>query len=172
MIDSAGLSQRASAYLLVTPLLQSDANPPMEDGIQLETSSEAIEGNQNKLNLDLPGEVPLTPQGEYVLLQQRIYRAAIIASILVVAVSAFVFDLSTTISLMIGALSGLFYLRLLARSVGQLGKTSKHLSKVQLLVPITLVLVASRLPELELFPCLIGFLLYKPSLVFQVLLES
>jgi len=71
----------------------------------------------------------------------------------------------------VGALAGVVYLRLLARSIGKLGKTSKSVGKVQLVVPVLLVLVVSRLPQLELLPSLLGFLMYKPALILQVMLE-
>ena len=71
--------------------------------------------------------------------------------------------------LLIGALSGIFYFRLLARGVGRLGTSSKIVGKVQLLVPVLLVLVSSRFPQLDLIPALLGFLLYKPALIIQFL---
>jgi ATP synthase protein I len=89
-----------------------------------------------------------------------------------VSVTALVFDLHIASSLLVGAVCGVLYLRLLARSVGKLGKASKSVSKIQLLVPVLLVLAVSRLPELELLPALFGFLLYKPAMILQVLLES
>ncbi|KGG15784.1 hypothetical protein EV07_1749 [Prochlorococcus sp. MIT 0603] len=62
-------------------------------------------------------------------------------------------------------------MRLLAKSIGSLGKTSSSVSKVQLIVPVLLVLVIAKLPGLDLTPALVGFLLYKPSLIFQFLIE-
>ncbi|HJM80659.1 MAG TPA: ATP synthase, partial [Prochlorococcaceae cyanobacterium Fu_MAG_72] len=35
-----------------------------------------------------------------------------------------------------------------------------------------LVLVVSRLPQLELLPALLGFMLYKPAMILQVLFDS
>ena len=105
-------------------------------------------------------------------LQQRIFKATLFVSALAVAITAFFFDFHTSLSLFVGALSGVLYLRLLARSIGQLGRSSKSVSKIQLLVPIILVLAVSKLPQLELLPALMGFLLYKPSLIFQILFES
>jgi len=81
------------------------------------------------------------------------------------------FGFQTSLSLLVGSLSGILYLRLLARGIGKLGKTSKGVSKVQLLVPVCLVLATSKLPELQMIPALLGFLLYKPSLIIQFLLE-
>jgi len=93
-------------------------------------------------------------------------------SIFAIGISAVFFDLLTTSSVLVGAFFGLLYLRLLARSIGKLGKSTKQVSKIQLIVPVLLVLAASKLPQLELLPALFGFLLYKPSLIIQMLLES
>ena len=73
--------------------------------------------------------------------------------------------------MLIGGLAGALYLRLLARSVGKLGKGSKKVSKLQLLVPVVLVMAAARLPQLELLPALLGFLLYKPAVILQALTD-
>jgi ATP synthase protein I len=62
-------------------------------------------------------------------------------------------------------------LRLLAKSIGSLGKKSTSVSKFQLLVPVLLVLVVTKLPYLHLIPALVGFLLYKPSLILQFIFE-
>lgn len=72
---------------------------------------------------------------------------------------------------MAGSFSGILYLRLLARSIGKLGKSSKTVGKVQLIIPVLLVLVVSRLPQLSLLPAILGFLLYKPSLIIQEMFE-
>jgi ATP synthase protein I len=83
----------------------------------------------------------------------------------------FVFGWTVGLSLLIGAIAGLVYLWLLARSVARLGQASRSLSKVQLLVPVVLVLASVRLPQLQLFPALVGFLLYKPALLVQAALD-
>jgi ATP synthase protein I len=53
-----------------------------------------------------------------------------------------------------------------------LGVNSKSVGKVQLLVPIVLVLTATKVPQLQLLPALLGFLLYKPALLVQALLDA
>ncbi|MFN7898168.1 MAG: ATP synthase subunit I [Synechococcaceae cyanobacterium] len=108
----------------------------------------------------------------YQRLQRRLLVATLLASALVVPLSLWLFDRATAASVLVGALAGLLYLRLLARSVSRLGVASKSLGKVQLLVPVALVLAASRIPALQLLPALIGFLLYKPALIVQALLDA
>jgi len=105
-------------------------------------------------------------------LQRRLLIATLLATALVVPVCLWLFDAGTAASLLVGALAGLLYLRLLARSVSRLGVASKSLGKVQLLVPIALVLAAAKIPALQMLPALIGFLLYKPALIAQALLDA
>jgi ATP synthase protein I len=91
---------------------------------------------------------------------------------LAVSITALVFSLHTAASLLVGALGGVLYLRLLARSVGKLGNGSKKVGKTQLLVPVVLVLAGARIPQLDLLPALLGFLLYKPALILQAFSET
>lgn len=171
MIDSARLF-RAQELLLATPPLPHDADVP--------AGAEASEGSAEALaaetsdTLDSPSEVEVasTPPDDYLRLQQRLLLATLSVSALAALITALVFDLHTAGSLLVGGLAGLLYLRLLARSVGKLGNGSKKVGKTQLLVPVVLVLASARLPQLELLPALLGFLLYKPALILQVLLDS
>ncbi len=108
---------------------------------------------------------------EYSSLQLRIFRITLFLTVFSFLFTTIVFDFSAAISLLIGAFSGILYFRLLAKSIGSLGKNSSSVSKFQLIVPVLLVLVVSKLPDLHLIPALMGFLLYKPSLILQFLLE-
>lgn len=109
--------------------------------------------------------------GDFQRLQQRMLLATTVAAAVSVPIAAFAFGWTVALSLLIGALAGLLYLRLLARSVARLGEASRSLSKVQLLVPVVLVLASARVPQLQLVPALVGFLLYKPALLVQAALD-
>ncbi len=104
-------------------------------------------------------------------LRRRLLVSTLLASSAAVPISWLLFDRSTAFSLLVGAVGGLLYLLLLARSVARLGGERRSVSKVQLLVPVVLVLASSRLPQLELVPALVGFLLYKPALLIQAYLD-
>ena len=106
---------------------------------------------------------------EYLELQFRVFRLTFLLTIFSVGIAGFFFGIEASASLFIGALSGIFYFRLLARGVGRLGTSSKIVGNVQLLVPVLLVLASSRFPQLDLIPALLGFLLYKPALIIQFL---
>ncbi|MEB3350599.1 MAG: ATP synthase subunit I [Cyanobacteriota bacterium] len=117
-----------------------------------------------------PGEAADNGMEDFRRLQQRLYVATSLASALAVVVTLVIFDWATALNLLLGAFAGLLYLRLLARSVSRLGPGERSVGKLQLLVPIVLVLAAARFPQLRILPCLIGFLLYKPALIAQAFL--
>lgn len=109
--------------------------------------------------------------GEYQRLQRRLLAATAAATALAVPICGWFFGGSTALSLLVGGLAGLLYLLLLARSVSRLGGDRKSVGKIQLLVPVVLVLAAARIPALEILPALLGFLLYKPALILQAVLD-
>ena len=158
--------------LLASPQLQPEIDPPKGGQGGLETAVESSQNTELSMDPDSSTEVSTTSDDEYAQLQRRFILATLAVSVFAVSVTALVFDLHIASSLLVGAVCGVLYLRLLARSVGKLGKGSKSVSKIQLLVPVLLVLVVSRLPQLELLPALLGFMLYKPAMILQVLFDS
>jgi len=121
------------------------------------------------LDIDSSDSLSAVNSDEYLELQFRVIRLTLLLTIFFVGLTVFFLEIQTSLSLFIGALSGIFYFRLLARGVGRLGTSSKIVGKVQLLVPVLLVLASSRFPQLDLIPALLGFLLYKPALIIQFL---
>jgi ATP synthase protein I len=109
---------------------------------------------------------------EYRRLQRRLLLATAWVSVAAVPLTALIWDPATAASLLVGSVAGLVYLGLLARSVSRLGVDSKSVGKVQLLVPVVLVLAAARIPQLQMLPALLGFLLYKPALILQAVLDG
>ena len=171
MIDSARLF-RATAPLPAFPPLHDDSDsPPGAEAVQ-EPDPQASRSTESPLNSLSSSASPEAPLDDYARLQQRLILATLMLSALAVLITALVFDLPIAGSVLVGALAGVLYLRLLARSVSKLGNGSKKVGKLQLLVPVVLVLAAARLPQLELLPALLGFLLYKPALILQAVLDS
>jgi ATP synthase protein I len=160
--------------LPATPLFQSDIDSP-SDPTPLESS--ALTPAEVSVDASEPlkpaPSVPVSPDSDdaYGRLQRRLILATLIVSALAVPITALIFDPHTAGCLLVGALAGVLYLRLLARSVAKLGNGSKKVGKLQLLVPVVLVLAAAKLPQLELLPALIGFLLYKPALILQAVVD-
>ena len=103
---------------------------------------------------------------EYTKLQITIFGITFIFAIVVASLTGITIGSTFGFSVFIGAIAGIFYLRLLAKSIGKLGKESNRVSQLQLLVPVCLFIFASKLGSLDIFPAMIGFFIYKPSLIF------
>ncbi len=135
----------------------------------------ANKGNSNQRVPSIETESKQIDSGdsfdEYVSFQRRIFRMTLIFTAIAVIFTIIFFDSNAAISLVLGAFLGILYLRLLAKSIGSLGKTSSSVGKFQLLVPVVLILAVVKLSVIQLLPALVGFLLYKPSLIIQFLLE-
>ena len=108
----------------------------------------------------------LSQNDDYTKLQLTIFGITFVVAILVASITAIFLGFTFGFSIFIGSIAGIFYLRLLAKSVGKLGKESSGVSKLQLLVPVCLFIFASKLGSLDIFPAMIGFFIYKPSLIF------
>ena len=107
----------------------------------------------------------LSKNDEYTKLQLTIFGITFIVSIFVASITGIIIGFTFGFSIFIGAIAGIFYLRLLAKGVGKLGKESTGVSKLQLLVPVCLFIFASKLGSLEILPAMIGFFLYKISII-------
>ena len=107
----------------------------------------------------------LSKNDEYTKLQLTIFGITFIVSIFVASITGIFLGFTFGFSILIGAIAGIFYLRLLAKNVGKIGKESTGVSKLQLLVPVCLFIFASKLGSLDIFPSMIGFFIYKPSLI-------
>ncbi len=168
MVDSAGLG--ALERLLASRLVTHAKNYPD----RVSSSCENTEISKDlKPSIEIGSSQPNSENStnEYVSLQRRIFRTALVVTAFSGVITIILFDSFAAISLLLGASLGILYLRLLAKSIGSLGKNSSSVSKFQLIVPVLLFLVVIKLPELQLLPALVGFLLYKPSLIIQFLLE-
>jgi len=108
----------------------------------------------------------------YARLQRRLMLATLVISLCAALFAFLRFDLLVARSLLVGSCAGLLYLRLLARSVARLGGGSRQVGRFQLVVPMLLVVAAAKLPQLELLPAFLGFLLYKPALILQTVIDG
>ena len=103
---------------------------------------------------------------DFFSLQLALFCLTLFLSIVITIVTCIFINFSFGLSVFIGSIIGIFYLRLLAKSIGNLGKTSTGISKVQLLLPLCLFIFASKNEFIEILPSLIGFFLYKPAMFY------
>ena len=132
-------------------------NPAVEDNLF---------NNENKFLIAKQFQKKFSKNDEYTKLQITIFGITFIVAIFIASITAIIIGFHFGLSVFIGSIAGIFYLRLLAKSIGKIGKESSRISKLQLLVPICLFIFASKLGSLDILPAMIGFFIYKPSLIF------
>ena len=122
----------------------------------------------NEINLVFASQFQrfFSKNDEYTKLQITILSITFIIAILVASITGIIIGYTFGFSVFIGSIAGIFYLRLLAKSIGKIGKESTGVTKLQLLVPVCLFIFASKLGSLDIFPTMLGFFIYKPSLIF------
>ncbi len=103
---------------------------------------------------------------DFFSLQLALYCLTLLFSIVITIISCIFINFSFGLSVLIGSIIGILYLRLLAKSIGNLGKTSTGISKVQLLLPVCLFIFASKNELIEILPSIIGFFLFKPAMFY------
>ncbi len=108
----------------------------------------------------------ISKNDEYTKLQLTIFSITFLIAIFLALITGTILGFTFGFSVLVGALAGIFYLRLLAKSIGKVGKESTGVSKLQLLVPVCLFIFASKLGSIEIFPAMLGFFIYKPSLIY------
>jgi len=133
---------------------------------------------ENSLDIDnssfIEGKLPIIKRlsqflevsDDFFSLQLALFCITLFLSIVITIVTCIFINFSFGLSIFIGSIIGIFYLRLLAKSIGNLGKTSSGISKVQLLLPLCLFIFASRNEFIEILPSFIGFFLYKPAMFY------
>jgi len=120
---------------------------------------------EDKLSL-LKRVFNFTAQNQYFKLQLTIFVLTFVISIIASLFAVFLVNPTFGLSIFVGSIAGILYLRLLAKGIGNLGKTSSGVSKLQLLIPVCLFMFASKNELIEIFPAIIGFFFYKPALIF------
>ena len=122
--------------------------------------------NEDKLPIIQRLSKFLEVSDDFFSLQLALYCLTLFLSIVITFVSCIFINFSFGLSVFIGSIIGILYLRLLAKSIGNLGKTSSGISKVQLLLPVCLFIFASRNEMIEILPSIIGFFLFKPAMFY------
>ena len=138
---------------------------PSKENVQIPQSLDNSIIKESKSGIASQIENFLSQNDEYTKLQLTIFGITFVVSILVASITAIFLGFTFGFSIFIGSIAGIFYFRLLAKSVGKLGKESSGVSKLQLLVPVCLFIFASKLGSLDILPAMIGFFIYKPSLI-------
>lgn len=98
--------------------------------------------------------------------------------VITLALSGFIFLAVTgfygfkiSLNYLLGACTGVVYLKMLANSVDQLGRQKKRLGYSRLGVFIGVMLLATRLDQLLILPIFLGFMTYKAGVLVFVAMD-
>lgn len=105
---------------------------------------------------------------EYYQLQQELLVATLVMTgIIFISVWIF-YSLNIALNYLIGASTGVVYLKMLARNVEQLGRQKKSVSKTHLALFVGVIVTASQVDQLQILPIFLGFLTYKAAILFYM----
>ncbi len=76
-----------------------------------------------------------------------------------------IYGANVALNYVLGACVGVVYLRMLARSVDQLGVQKRKLGNTRLLLIAATIIIAARTSELKILPIFLGFMTYKVSIL-------
>lgn len=106
---------------------------------------------------------------EFYQLQQELLILTIVLTGLIFFPVWYFYSLNIALNYLLGACTGVVYLKLLARNVEQLGNQNSQLGKSHLAVFIGLIIVATQWNQLQVLPVFLGFLTYKGTLLVYTL---
>ncbi|MEO1094175.1 MAG: ATP synthase subunit I [Cyanobacteria bacterium J06638_28] len=109
---------------------------------------------------------------DFYRLQKNLLVTTVVFSA-IIFVSVWVgYSLHIALNYLIGACTGVVYLRMLSKNVERIGQGSGGVAGGRLALVAALILVASQWNQLEIMPVFLGFLTYKAALVGYTLWEA
>lgn len=102
---------------------------------------------------------------DFYKLQRQLLGTTLVFSAIVFVATCFTYSLHIALNYLIGACTGVVYLRMLSKNVERIGTNSVRVSSGRLALVTVMVLVASQWNQLEIMPVFLGFLTYKAALI-------
>ncbi|QIR40721.1 ATP synthase subunit I [Tolypothrix sp. PCC 7910] len=121
------------------------------------TTPNAQSGSDDEERVNSMGEF-------YQLYQKLLVITLVLTGIIFISVWIF-YSLNIALNYLIGACTGVVYLKMLAKDVERLGGEKKRLSKSRFALFIGLIVLATQWHELQILPIFLGFLTYKATLL-------
>uniref|UniRef100_B8HPJ5 ATP synthase I n=1 Tax=Cyanothece sp. (strain PCC 7425 / ATCC 29141) TaxID=395961 RepID=B8HPJ5_CYAP4 len=106
---------------------------------------------------------------EFYQLKQELLTSTLILTGLIFGPVWYFYSLNIALNYLLGACTGVVYLRMLARNVEQLGKGKNRIGKTQLAVFMGVIIFATQWNQLHVLPVFLGFLTFKVAILFYML---
>ncbi len=110
-----------------------------------------------------------TSMDDFYRLQNELLVVTIVLTGLIFFPVWYFYSLNTALNYLIGACTGVVYLKLLARNVERLGTQKQQLGKPHLALFIGIIVIATQVKDLHVLPIFLGFLTYKGALLVHTL---
>lgn len=129
-----------------------------------ESTEHTLETGGNSQPSSATSQTTGSMQEFYQLSGQLLAITLVLTGIIFICVWIF-YSLNIALNYLIGACTGVVYLRMLAKDVERLGNEKKQLSKSRFALLILLFVVATQWGQLQIMPIFLGFLTYKATLI-------
>lgn len=118
---------------------------------------------------DFPASETGSSMQEYYQLQQTLLLVTLALTGVIFTSVWILYSLHIALNYLIGACTGMVYLKMLARDVERLGKQTGKLSSSRLALVGGVIIVASQWHKLQILPIFLGFLTYKAAVIIYML---
>jgi ATP synthase protein I len=106
---------------------------------------------------------------EFYQLRQELLTSTLILTGLIFGPVWYFYSLNIALNYLLGACTGVVYLRMLARNVERLGTEKQQLGKTQIAVFVGVMIFATQWEQLHVLPVFLGFLTFKAAIIVYTL---